>query len=95
MSKKESITPQTAKHLFTLARIDATESYEVLAKQLREIIEFFDLLEESKTRVEPTIHNAKLNNALREDLTEESDSEEVMKNAVSLKGKYVKAPKMG
>ncbi len=63
---------------------------------MKRILSFFDQLEKAPTQgVEPTFHLLELTNIFREDSPREAATEGVLANVPEMKGRYVKAPKMG
>ena len=99
MSKKETASdskPQI-KHLSWLARIELTDQEEQLfSSQLADILDLFKKIEQmSLDDVQPTYHALELTNVWRPDVVEPSMSDEILKRVPQLKGRYVKAPRMG
>ncbi len=91
------ISKKDVEHVARLARLRLTEEEkEKLGKQLNQILEYVEKLNELDTKnVEPTSHVVPLKNVLREDEVKPSlPVEEVLSNAPDKKGKYFKVPRI-
>ncbi len=80
-----------------LARLNLTEEEEELySKQLEEILNYFQKLQELDTsNVEPMAHVLPLNNVWREDEIKESmEKELILKNAPEIENNCFKVPKI-
>jgi aspartyl-tRNA(Asn)/glutamyl-tRNA(Gln) amidotransferase subunit C len=97
--KKETVIENKPriKHLSWLARIELSDEEERLfLSQLDDILSLFKQIDKVPlVGVQPTYHALKLTNVWRPDEVEPSMSEEILKNVPQLKGRYVKAPRMG
>ncbi len=84
-------------HVAKLARLRLTEEEkEKFGKQLSEILEYVEKLNELDTeKVKPAPHVVPLKNVMREDEVKPSLSvEEALANAPAREGKYFKVPKI-
>ncbi|UBH08234.1 Asp-tRNA(Asn)/Glu-tRNA(Gln) amidotransferase subunit GatC [Macrococcus armenti] len=89
------ITNEQVKHVAHLARLEITEEEATkFSAQLEAILNFADQLEEVDTEgVEPTFHVLDLQNVLREDVAEQSlTQEEILKNAAHTEDGQFKVP---
>lgn len=89
------ISSEQVKHVADLARLEVTdEEAEKLSKDLSELMQQIDLLQEVDTEnVEPTINVASLNNVMRNDEPKELvTQEEVLKNAPDAKDGFFRVP---
>lgn len=89
------ISSEQVKHVADLARLEVTdEEAEKLSKDLSELMQQIDLLQEVDTEnVEPTISVANLNNVMRNDEPKELvTQEEVLKNAPDAKDGFFRVP---
>ncbi|MEN2984222.1 MAG: Asp-tRNA(Asn)/Glu-tRNA(Gln) amidotransferase subunit GatC [Dictyoglomaceae bacterium] len=80
-----------------LARLNLTEEEEELySKQLEEILNYFQKLQELDTsNVEPMAHVLPLNNVWRDDVVKESMEQElILKNAPEVENNCFKVPKI-
>jgi len=98
MTRNEEFTEDTLDYISKLALLELTEDEkESLTKQLREIIEFFNKLNELNTDdIEPTTHPIEgLKNVFREDIPWKSlSNEEALRNAEHTQDGYFKAPRI-
>ncbi|TFG09126.1 MAG: Asp-tRNA(Asn)/Glu-tRNA(Gln) amidotransferase subunit GatC [Promethearchaeota archaeon] len=96
--KKKKISKETIDYVAKLALLELSEEEkEKLAKQLNEIISYFNKLNDLNTStVEPTTHPIDdLKNVFREDIPWKGlTNEEALKNAQYKKDGYIKAPKI-
>ncbi len=91
------ITEKDVEHIGSLACIDLTEQETALfAKQFNSILEYFKELDAVNTEnVEPTYHVIGLTNVFREDVAEESLSQDdVLRNAPKHEKGFVKGPRI-
>ncbi|MCK4325708.1 Asp-tRNA(Asn)/Glu-tRNA(Gln) amidotransferase subunit GatC [bacterium] len=91
------ISKKDVEHVAKLARLRlAEEEKEKFGKQLSEILEYVEKLNELDTeKVEPTSHVVPLKNVMREDEVRPSlPVEDVLRNAPVREGKYFKVPKI-
>lgn len=91
------ITPQLVDKLANLSRLEFDESSrQQIINDLREIISFFEKLQEVNTDgVEPLIHITEGANNLRKDEVEnELTKDEALKNAPLHDGSHFKVPKV-
>lgn len=91
------ITYEDVKHVAQLARITLTsEQITVLSKQLNDIVEYIEQLNEIDTStIEPTSHVVPLNNIFREDLiTPSLPRQEMLKNAPDSNDRFYIVPKI-
>ena len=91
------ITKKDVEHVAKLARLRLTEEEkEKFGKQLSEILEYVEKLNELDTeKVKPASHVVPLKNVMREDEVKPSLSvEEALANAPAREGKYFKVPKI-
>lgn len=91
------ISKKDVEHVAKLARLKLTwEEKEKFGKQLSEILEYVEKLNELDTeKVEPTSHVIPLQNVMREDRVKPSlPVEEVLGNAPAREGKYFKVPRI-
>lgn len=92
-----AISQDEVRHIGRLARLTLTDGeVELYAKQLSEILEYVNLLDELNVeKVEPMSHVLDMVNVMREDKALPSLSrEEVMKNAPDHDGTYFKVPRV-
>lgn len=92
-----AISQDEVRHIGRLARLTLTDGeVELYAKQLSEILEYVNLLDELDVeKVEPMSHVLDMVNVMREDKALPSLSrEEVMKNAPDHDGTYFKVPRV-
>ena len=98
MTRNEEFSEDTLDYISKLALLELTEDEkESLTKQLREIIEFFNKLNELNTDdIEPTTHPIEgLKNVFREDIPWKSlSNEEALRNAEYTQDGYFKAPRI-
>ncbi len=98
MSKKDDFSKENLDYLSKLALINLTEEEkERLAKELGDILEYFNKLNELETtNVKPLTHPIEgLKNIFREDIpTKSLSNEETLKNAKYTKDGFFKAPKI-
>ncbi|MCS7202057.1 MAG: Asp-tRNA(Asn)/Glu-tRNA(Gln) amidotransferase subunit GatC [Dictyoglomus sp.] len=88
---------QQLKKTAHLARLNLTEEEEELySKQLEEILNYFQKLQELDTsNVEPMAHVLPLNNVWRDDVVKESMEQElILKNAPEVENNCFKVPKI-
>jgi len=100
MSKRKDINSETKpmiKHLSWLARIElSAEEATLFDSQLKDILNLFKQIDAVPlSSVQPTYHALPPTNVWRPDEVEPSISDEILKNVPQLKGRYVKAPRMG
>ncbi len=91
------ITKKDVEHVAKLARLKLTEEEkEKFGKQLSEILEYVEKLNELDTeKVKPASHVVPLKSVMREDEVKPSlPVEEVLANAPAREGKYFKVPKI-
>ncbi|HXH18084.1 MAG TPA: Asp-tRNA(Asn)/Glu-tRNA(Gln) amidotransferase subunit GatC [Chitinophagales bacterium] len=91
------VTPQLIDKLADLARLELDESSrEELMRDLKEIIAFFEKLQEvDTTAVEPLIHITEQQNRLRNDEVKmEITRKEALRNAPLHDGIHMKVPKV-
>jgi aspartyl-tRNA(Asn)/glutamyl-tRNA(Gln) amidotransferase subunit C len=91
------ITEKDVEHIGSLACIDMTaQETELFAKQFNSILDYFKELDAVNTEnVEPTHHVIGLTNVFREDVAEESLSQEdVLKNAPKHDKGFIKGPRI-
>ncbi len=91
------ISKDTVKYVSHLARIDLCDKeLELLAIQLKGILDFIDKLKELDIKdIPPTSHILPINNVLREDTPRESlPIEKVLANAPLKKEKFFGVPKV-
>ncbi len=91
------ITKKDVEHVAKLARLRLTEEEkEKFGKQLSEILEYVEKLNELDTeKVKPASHVVPLKNVMREDEVKLSlPVEEALANAPAKQGKYFKVPKI-
>jgi aspartyl-tRNA(Asn)/glutamyl-tRNA(Gln) amidotransferase subunit C len=89
------LNKKDVEHVAHLARLSFSEAeLETFTKQLDEIIEFAEQLNELDTEnVEPTTHVLEMNNVLREDESRDwLTREEALKNAPAKQDGQVKVP---
>jgi aspartyl-tRNA(Asn)/glutamyl-tRNA(Gln) amidotransferase subunit C len=92
-----AISVKDVKHIASLACVDLDQAQqERFAKQFNSILEYFKDLDRLNTEnVEPTYHVIGLNNVFREDVVEESLSqEEALRNAPRHEKGYFKGPRI-
>ncbi|MCX7845526.1 MAG: Asp-tRNA(Asn)/Glu-tRNA(Gln) amidotransferase subunit GatC [Dictyoglomaceae bacterium] len=88
---------QQLKKTAHLARLNLTEEEEELySRQLEEILNYFQKLQELDTsKVEPMAHVLPLNNVWRDDVVKESIEQElILKNAPEVENNCFKVPKI-
>jgi aspartyl-tRNA(Asn)/glutamyl-tRNA(Gln) amidotransferase subunit C len=91
------ITRQEVEHVAKLARLELTdEEKERLTDQLSNILTYVEKLNELDTKgVEPTSHVLDINNVMRDDVPEESLSQELaLANAPEKAAGHYKVPKI-
>ncbi len=91
------ITPQIIDKLADLAKLEFDESSrEEIMRDLKEIISFFEKLQEVDTAgVEPLIHISEGENHLRKDIVKtEITQDDALKNAPLHDGSHIKVPKV-
>ncbi len=91
------ITEKDVEHIGSLACIDITpEETGLFAKQFNSILDYFRELDEVNTEgVEPTHHVIGLTNVFREDVAEESLSQEdATANAARKEKGFIKGPRI-
>ena len=91
------ISEDEVKHIASLAKLELNDSeIEKYAKDLGEIAEFVEKLNEVKTDgVKPTAHILDIKNVFRKDEKKESfDREEILKNAPSKDAGCISVPKV-
>ncbi len=96
-AQKLKISPTEVQHIADLARLNPSESEKILlAKQMSQIVEFVEQLNEIDTsQVEPLHHVQDLHNILRDDIPKDSlTTEETLINAPARKGDYFLVPKV-
>jgi aspartyl-tRNA(Asn)/glutamyl-tRNA(Gln) amidotransferase subunit C len=95
--KEEVQVKPQIKHLSWLARIELSEEEEkTFSSQLEDILNLFKQIDKVPlNNVPPTYHALELTNVWRPDVCEPSISEDILKSIPHLKGRYVKAPRMG
>jgi aspartyl-tRNA(Asn)/glutamyl-tRNA(Gln) amidotransferase subunit C len=96
MSEKE-INLELVRHIGKLSRIELTDDeLRTFARQLAEIIEYFDKLQELDTdNVEPMAHAVELQNVLSDDAPDESlMPDQALANAPHREGDYFMVPKV-
>jgi aspartyl-tRNA(Asn)/glutamyl-tRNA(Gln) amidotransferase subunit C len=92
-----AISVKDVQHIASLACIDLEQAkQERFASQFNSILEYFKELDGLNTdNVEPTYHVIGLNNVFREDIVEESLSqEEALRNAPRKEKGYFKGPRI-
>jgi aspartyl-tRNA(Asn)/glutamyl-tRNA(Gln) amidotransferase subunit C len=91
------ITKETIKHVAHLARIDLNaKELEKFSQQLQNILDFIDKLKELNIAdIPPTSHILSINNALRDDLPEQSlPVEKALMNAPQREAGFFAVPKV-
>jgi aspartyl-tRNA(Asn)/glutamyl-tRNA(Gln) amidotransferase subunit C len=91
------ITKQEVEHVAKLARLELTDQEkEKLTDQLSNILTYVEKLNELDTRgVEPTSHVLDINNVMRDDVAEESlTQEKALANAPEKAAGHYKVPKI-
>ena len=91
------ITKQEVEHVAALARLElADQEKELLASQLSNILTYVEKLNELDTKgVEPTAHVLDIRNVMRDDVPEESLSQErALANAPEKTSGHYKVPKI-
>jgi aspartyl-tRNA(Asn)/glutamyl-tRNA(Gln) amidotransferase subunit C len=91
------ITEKDVEHIGSLACVDLTDrETELFAKQFNSILDYFKELDAVNTEnVEPTYHVIGLTNVFREDVADESlTQEEVLKNAPKHDKGFIKGPRI-
>lgn len=90
------ITDEQVEHIGLLARIKIDDTQKrSYAEKLNPVLEYFAKLDEIDTDVEPTYHVFDRTNVFRDDImTPSLSKEEVLRNAPSTKGDYIKAPRI-
>jgi aspartyl-tRNA(Asn)/glutamyl-tRNA(Gln) amidotransferase subunit C len=92
------ITKEDVEHIGWLARIEISEQETVeYMDKLNSVLEYFGQLDELPTEdVAPTYHVAEIFNVFREDVVEESLSQEiVLANTEHKQDGYFRVPKIG
>jgi aspartyl-tRNA(Asn)/glutamyl-tRNA(Gln) amidotransferase subunit C len=90
------ITKETVKHVARVSRLTLTdEEIERMTKEISEVLDSFSLLKELDTdKVRPSFHPVGVKNIVREDLTEDSLSqEEALSNTELREEKFFKGPR--
>jgi aspartyl-tRNA(Asn)/glutamyl-tRNA(Gln) amidotransferase subunit C len=90
------ITKEIVRHVSKISRIILTEDeIDRMSKDLSEISESFSLLKEIDTdKVKPSFHPIDIKNIVREDILEESLSQdEALSNTDLKEGKFFKGPR--
>ncbi|MEM3736987.1 MAG: Asp-tRNA(Asn)/Glu-tRNA(Gln) amidotransferase subunit GatC [Candidatus Bathyarchaeia archaeon] len=91
------VTKDQVEHIAWLARIELSEEdKELFARQLNEILEYFQKIDQIDTEgIPPTIHVLDIFNIFRSDEVSPSLSvEAALSNASQSKGGYFKAPRI-
>ncbi|MBO9998179.1 MAG: Asp-tRNA(Asn)/Glu-tRNA(Gln) amidotransferase subunit GatC [Cyanobacteria bacterium SID2] len=94
MTKLDREEVQKVAHL---ARLELTKSEEeAFSKQLNDILEYFEQLQELNTdNVQPTIHAIEMRNVMRTDKREDyPQRDEILQVAPEQEGEFFKVPKI-
>jgi len=91
------ITRDDVQYVASLAQLSlSTEEQDRLVKEMGEILEYMDKLNELDTEgIEPTMHAMEMTNVFREDAVGQSlDREQALMNAPKTDGEYFLVPKI-
>lgn len=92
------ITIKEVEHVAKLARLALTdEEKEKFAKQMGDILDYFNQLKEVNTdNIEPMAHAITVTNVMREDaVVKQATREEILSNAPDEENGYFRVPKIG